>query len=89
MHFKAGDDPVRSTQLPPLEKKLCKTARVGFRALAQLGVFAEPHGSNRLFHGKGDAPAWLGEWIEQHPLDDAHLDRRWKFGRLPFLGRPQ
>lgn len=87
-HYKAGDDPVRSTQLPALEKKLCKTARIGFRAIAKLGVFIEPHGTNRMFHGKGDRPAWLAQWLEQHPMDDDSLDRRWKLGRLPFLTKP-
>jgi hypothetical protein len=45
-------------------------------------------GFGRLFHGTGPEPTWLQEWTEQHPLDDAHLDRKWKAGRLPFLTKP-
>lgn len=87
-HFKSGADPVRSTQLPALEKKLCRTARVGMDALILLHEFNRKSGCNRLYHGPGDPPEWLEEWREQHPLDDRSLDRRWKLGQLPFATNP-
>jgi hypothetical protein len=60
-HFKALNDPLRASQLPALEKKLCKTARVGLLALRAAGMpFTDGH--NRLFHGTGKPPAWLQEW---------------------------
>lgn len=89
-HWRAAGDPVKVTQLPHLEKKLCKTARAGFNAMVRLHEFKEQNrGCVRLFHGLGDdPPAWLPEWSAQHPLDDSTLDRRWKLGRLPFLEKP-
>ena len=88
-HFKSMDDPLRATQLPALEKKLCKTARVGFQALVLLHEFPPHPEPVRLFHGKpGDYPEWLPEWSKQHPLDDRALDHNWKLGQLPYLKHP-
>lgn len=88
-HWRAAGDPVKLTQLPALEKKLCKTARVGFNAMVKLHQFNESPTAVRLFHGAAeDAPAWLPEWSAQHPLDDDALDRRWKLGQLPYLTNP-
>ena len=87
MHFKDGNDPVRATELAALEKKLCRTARVGATALGHVSD-VNSIGCVRLFHGKCDTPAWLQEWIEQHPVGDHSLDHNWKQGELPFLGRP-
>ena len=88
-HFKELENPVRASQLPALEKKLCKTARCGWDALAEVNNHANvPRGCNRMFHGKGEAPPWLGEWIEQHPLGDDDLDRKHKRGQLPYLTKP-
>jgi hypothetical protein len=87
-HFKAADQPFRATQLPALEKKLCKTANIGLKAMAALHEFPiNTVGQvSRLFHGEGqDPPAWLEGWKEQHPMDDDSLDRKWKPGQLPFL----
>ena len=91
-HFKDGGSPVRITQLAPLEKKLCKTARVGMNALQEISPafqqFKQP-GAGLLFHGSDkDAPPWLPKWIEQHPVDDRSLDRRHKRGQLPYLRKP-
>jgi hypothetical protein len=89
MHFKAGNDPVKATQLPALEKKLCKTARIGLLALTRLHPAFSEAGAVRLFHGMdGDPPPWLVRWSEQHPLDDRALDRRHKRGQLPYLAKP-
>ena len=88
-HFKAGNDPVRATQLPALERKLCKTARVGLLALTELHEHFTDDASGRLFHGQSaNPPAWLQGWIERHPLDDHALDRRHKRGQLPYLTKP-
>jgi hypothetical protein len=38
-HYKELHNPVTAEQLPALEKKLCQTARVGTRALVELGIF--------------------------------------------------
>lgn len=86
-HFRSIGDPLKITQLPALEKKLCKTARAGMRVLVHLGQFQD-HGSSHLFHGRGPAPAWLEEWIGQHRVDDDSLDRRWKLGQLLYLEKP-
>lgn len=88
-HFKNGNDPVRATQLPALEKKLCKTARLGMSALNKMGKLSET-GCNHLFHGQANGPpAWLSEWREQHPVGNHDLDRRWKQGQLPYLAKPR
>jgi hypothetical protein len=88
-HFKAGNDPVRATQLPALERKLCKTSRAGLQALSCYIPFKHSEFCNRLFHGASEKhPEWLQEWIEQHPADDRSLDRRWKQGQLPYLEKP-
>lgn len=88
-HFKEVENPVRADQLPELEKRLCKTARIGWNALTGINDFANAsQGCVRLFHGKGDTPAWLPEWRAQHPLDDHALDHRHKSGQLPYLTKP-
>ena len=91
-HFKDGGSPVKATQLPPLEKKLCRTARIGMRALQKVSpifIQMQEPGAARLFHGKAnDVPAWLPEWQGQHPMDDRSLDRRHKLGWLPVLTKP-
>ncbi|MEO1967352.1 MAG: hypothetical protein ABGW87_01390 [Sphingomonadaceae bacterium] len=87
-HFKDGGNPVRVKQLAPLEKKLCKTARIGISAVNATGYLNRYSGAGRLFHGAGDTPPWLPEWLEQHPVDDRSLDRRHKRGWLPFLTKP-
>lgn len=89
MHFKAKENPVRSDQLPALEKKLCKTARVGWKAVAALADFSADDRCGRLYHGPSlEGPPWLQEWREQHPVDDDSLDHRHKAGQLPFLRKP-
>lgn len=88
-HFKERENPVRVSQLPALEKKLCKTARTGWDAIMLIHQHdLNQRGCNRLFHGVGDTPPWLSEWREQHPLGDHSLDRNWKRGRLPYLAQP-
>lgn len=88
-HFREIENPFRATQLPSLEKKLCKTARLGWNALAIVMSYTHAtKGCSRLFHGKGDIPAWLVEWRAQHPLDDRALDRRHKRNQLPYLAKP-
>lgn len=90
-HFKEVHNPVTTDDLPALEKKLCRTARVGTRALVELGIFSADNvrGCNRLFNGPGDdPPGWLSEWSAEHPVDDSALDSRHKLGQLPFLKEP-
>ena len=88
-HYKEMENPVKVTQLPALEKKLCKTARCGWNALTILnGMSGKSNGCSRLFHGKGDTPAWLPEWIERNPKGDHILDRRYKAGQLPYPAKP-
>lgn len=90
MHFKARENPVRADQLDALEKKLCKTARTGWRALTLLADFQSTGDrSGRLYHGpEAHGPSWLQEWREQHPVDDHSLDHRHKAGELPYLTKP-
>ena len=89
-HYRSIENPLRVTQLPALERKLCKTSRVGMNALVELHELSEKvKACNRLFHGKSEnRDTWLREWIAQHPLDDDALDRRWKRGQLPYLKKP-
>ncbi|MEO6716480.1 MAG: hypothetical protein ABIM50_04435 [Novosphingobium sp.] len=90
-HFKDGGAPVKAEQLPPLEKKLCKTARIGMDALRrfhEIFIHLTEPGATRLFHGEGEMPSWLAQWREQHPVDDHSLDHRHKPGMLPFLEKP-
>lgn len=88
-HFKSGNDPVKATQLPALERKLCKTAHAGMAALATYIPFKDSHLCNRLFHGRSENhPLWLEEWIEQHPVGDHSVHRNWKPGQLPYLEKP-
>jgi hypothetical protein len=88
-HFKSLENPVKSTDLTALEKKLCRTSRVGFEALRRLADFGDFKGCSRLTHGSGlFIPPWIQEWIEQHPLDDQLLGRKHKAGRLPYLEKP-
>ena len=89
MHFKAKENPVRADQLAPLEKKLCRTARVGWKAVAALSEFSADDRCGRLYHGPSlKSPPWLQEWREQHPVDDHSLDHRHKAGELPYLTKP-
>lgn len=88
-HWKGGNDPVTASQLPALEKKLCRTARLGYKALEAAANFPET-GCNHLFHGPNDdPPEWFLQWREQHPVGDHDLDHRWKEGQLPYLGKPR
>ena len=87
-HFKDNGNPVKVTQLPALEKKLCKTARIGALAASGLQKLGPIEGATRIFHGSGLPPSWLGEWIDQHPIDDGALDHEHKPGQLPYLTNP-
>jgi hypothetical protein len=90
-HYKDPENPVTAHQLPALEKKLCRTARLGWDAITLINEWKHPRGCARMFHGRGfgdEGPPWLPEWSEQHRLDDAALDRRHKQGQLPYLTKP-
>lgn len=89
MHHKSREQPVKSSELIALERKLCYTASIGNQALGFFKGYLRYEGAGRLFHGPaGSPPEWLSEWTEQHPVDDQLLDRRWKLGQLPYLTHP-
>ncbi|MCL6251851.1 hypothetical protein M3P36_12465 [Altererythrobacter sp. KTW20L] len=88
-HYKDKGNTTKASQLPELERKLCKTARLGAIAAYSLhNLGGIEGGASRLFHGSGPPPPWLQEWKEQHPVDDDALDHRYKEGQLPFLTNP-
>ncbi|WP_294122084.1 hypothetical protein [Sphingomonas sp.] len=88
-HPKEPNNPLKASDLPALEAKLCRASHVGFDALAALRKWPPPAGVNRFSHGKaGPPPKWYARWLEQHPLVDANLDHSWLEGELPRLIDP-
>jgi hypothetical protein len=82
--------PLKATQLPYLEKKLCRCSRM---AIDIIQLLENPPMRTKytrfLHHGDKDvAPQWFRQWSERNPLDGAALDRTSKAGRLPFLSEP-
>lgn len=83
------DQPFKASQLPALEKKLSKCSRMGSDLM--MAFYGESHRVKlmRFIHyGEGGVPAWLQQWSERNPMDDAVLDRSCKAGQLPRLGAP-
>jgi hypothetical protein len=79
--------PFKATQLPALEKRLCRCSRLGsdlFMHYMKPG-FRLKH--TRFLHhgGKKAGPQWLQQWTARNPLDGAALDRSAKGGQLPRL----
>jgi hypothetical protein len=88
-HPKSPANPVFASELPDLEGQLCQASRAGTDALFLLSKHQLAGGAVRYLHGRGRKPAkWFQQWLEQHPLDDANLDRSYKAGQLPRLIDP-
>lgn len=87
-HPKALHNPVRASDLPTLEAMLCEASHIGMDALAILRGWDLPEGVSRFSHGKGPAPEWYEQWLEQRLLGDHNLDRSWSAGELPRLIDP-
>jgi hypothetical protein len=80
--------PFKASQLPALEKKLCRCSRMGADLAHHFWGF-ERIGASRYLHGASkDIEPWFDQWLERNPLDDAALDRNGKAGQLPRLARP-
>ncbi|MEB3414555.1 hypothetical protein VCJ71_00605 [Alteriqipengyuania sp. WL0013] len=82
----APKQPFKATQLSGLERKLCKTSRLGQDLCAPL--FGAQHRAklNRFVHHDDDDDIrWMTDWCERNPINGDHLDRAWKDGQLPRL----
>lgn len=79
--------PFRATQLPPLEKKLCRCARTGFDLITRLSGESVWYKYTRFLHHSDEtvSPQWFLQWTKRNPLDDALLDRTSPKGQLPRL----
>lgn len=84
------EHPLRVSQLPKVEKSLCKCSRLGSEIVRQLWNETTRVKYTRYFHHdqNADSPEWLMRWTEHNPLDDALLDRIGKEGQLPRLEHP-
>lgn len=82
--------PLKISQLPALEKKLCRCSRLGSDLLMTFNQEQYRAKYTRFLHHDGheDAPDWLIEWSEQNPLDYVEQDRISSPGRLPHLETP-
>jgi hypothetical protein len=88
-HPKAPANPVFASELPELEKQLCRASRAGTDAMLIFNKQTPPEGATRYLHGRGRKPSkWFLRWLEQHPLDAANLDHSCKAGQLLRLVDP-
>lgn len=79
--------PLKSSQLPALERKLCQCSRMGSDLTNHFYGWNIRGKFNRYFHhgDKDDLPRWLDQWSERNSLDCELLDRICKAGQLPRL----
>lgn len=86
----APSQPLKATKLPSIEKRLCRCSRMASDLLMEFWQEGYRTKYSRFFHHgeRGALPEWLEQWSERNPLDDAHLDRIGKAGRLPHLDAP-
>lgn len=83
------EQPLKASQLPGLEKRLCRCSRLGTDLVMRFHQEGYRVKYSRYLHHDGrDIAEWLEQWAERNPLDDVDLDRSSKPGRLPFLDRP-
>lgn len=84
------NQPFRATQLPALERKLCKCSRMGQDLCQPIwGAPVRPRLTKFVHHGaKGGAQEWLKQWSERNRLVDAALDPNAKAGQLLRLSAP-
>ncbi len=82
----ALNQPFKYTQLPALEKKLCKCSRMALDLCHPVWNSSVRARLNRFVHhaDNGD-DKWMMQWSERNPLDDEHLDRSATVGQLPRL----
>lgn len=83
------EQPFKATQLPALERKLCRCSRMGSDLC--MHFWGEPHRVElmRFIHFNEDSvQPWLNRWLDNNPMDDADLDRNAKAGQLPRLAAP-
>jgi hypothetical protein len=82
--------PLKATQLPGLEKRLCRCSRLGFDLLIHFDTPGlKIQYSRFLHHGDRETrPEWFHQWTRRNPIDCAALDRTAKAGRLPHLSAP-
>lgn len=78
------NQPFKATQLPALEKKLCKCSRMGLDLCAPIWKStSRPRLTRYVHHGaKEGAEGWLTQWSARNRLDDAVLDQSAKAGQL-------
>jgi hypothetical protein len=83
----APNQPFRYTQLPALEKKLCKCSRMGADLCNPMWhPTARPKLTRYIHHGvEGPAPQWMRQWTERNPLADVVLESSSKAAQLPRL----
>jgi hypothetical protein len=78
--------PFKASQLPGLEKKLCKCSRMGSDLMVHFWEEGFRVKLMRFIHHAGDEhPAWLDHWSKRNPMDDGALDHNAKAGQLPRL----
>jgi len=84
------NQPFKATQLPALEKKLCKCSRMGQDLCQPIwGAPVRPKLTRYVHHGAKDgAQEWLKQWSQRNRLDDGLLDRTSKAGQLLRLSAP-
>jgi hypothetical protein len=78
--------PFKYTQLPALEKKLCKCSRMGLDLCAPVwGSSVRARFTRFIHHDDIDDPKWMTQWSERNRLDGEHLDHSAREGELPRL----
>ncbi|WP_395613954.1 hypothetical protein [Allosphingosinicella sp.] len=88
-HPKQIHNPLKATDLPALESRLCTASYVGIEAVALFRKWPGPIRAGQFLHGPTTrAPKWFQQWRAQHPVDDSTLDHNWKRGQLPYLTDP-
>lgn len=89
-HPKSPTNPVEATQLPWLERELCRASRFADDAFALLRTGTTNPGCGRFAHhgSKGRPRKWFVQWLQQHPLRDANFDRSFRAGELLRLIDP-
>lgn len=81
--------PFKATQLPGLEKKLCRCSRLGVDLFMHYTMPGHRTRLGRHLHHTGEkAQPWFRQWSAHNPVGDDVLDRNVKEGRLPWLAEP-